>query len=84
MPWFIVGFLALIAARSANIVPVALLRPASQLAWWLTVISMAALGLGVDVRVVAKAGLRVTSVVVLSLTVLGGIALLLIGTLHLG
>jgi uncharacterized membrane protein YadS len=45
---------------------------------------MAALGLGVDVRVVARAGLRVTMVVMLSLVVLGVIALLLIDGLKLG
>ena len=39
---------------------------------------MAALGLGVDVRVVAQAGLRVTGAVTLSLVVLGAISLGLI------
>jgi len=39
---------------------------------------MAALGLGVDVRVVAKAGIRVTTAVTVSLIALGGISLLLI------
>ena len=84
VPWFIVGFLALIAARSAHVIPAQALGPVSALAWWLTIISMAALGLGVDVRVVAKAGLRVTLVVALSLVVLGAVALLLIDGLHLG
>jgi uncharacterized membrane protein YadS len=44
----------------------------------LTTIAMAALGLGVDVRTVAKAGLRVTSAVTLSLVVLGLISFALI------
>jgi uncharacterized membrane protein YadS len=44
----------------------------------LTTISMAALGLGVDVRSVAKAGGRVTAAVVVSLIVLGAMSLLLI------
>ena len=44
----------------------------------LTIMSMAALGLGVDARLVLKAGGRVTSVVVLSLLVLGAISLVLI------
>ncbi len=39
---------------------------------------MAALGLGVDIRVVARAGLRVTSAVTLSLAVLGIISIGLI------
>ena len=41
---------------------------------------MAALGLGVDIRVVAKAGLRVTAAVTVSLVVLGAISL---GLIHL-
>ena len=44
----------------------------------LTTVSMAALGLGVDVRVVAKAGVRLTAAVTLSLVVLGGISVGLI------
>jgi len=37
----------------------------------LTTIAMAALGLGVDVRVVARSGVRVTLAVTVSLIVLG-------------
>ncbi len=77
VPWFIVGFLALAAARSADLLPHQALAPAGQAATWLTIVSMAALGLGVDVRVVSKAGPRVTAVVTLSLLVLAAIALLL-------
>ncbi len=83
LPWFIVGFLVLMAARSANLIPSELLQPASQTANLLTVISMAALGLGVDVRTVAKAGPRVTAAVVLSIVALAAISLALIFALHL-
>ena len=83
LPWFIVGFLLLMAARSANLIPTALLQPANQTAGLLTVISMAALGLGVDVRTVAKAGPRVTAAVVLSILALAAISLTLIFALHL-
>ncbi len=83
VPWFIVGFLLLVAVRSAGGLPQALLGPVSQAATWLTIVSMAALGLGVDIRVVAKAGLRVIAVVTLSLLALGGVALLLIRALGL-
>ena len=75
VPWFIVGFLLLVAARSADLIPRKLLSPAGHAATWLTIVSMAALGLGVDVRVIAKAGLRVTAVVTLSLVALGSVAL---------
>ena len=55
-----------------------LLGPIKNVAAFLTTVSMAALGLGVDVRVVALAGVRVTAAVTLSLVVLGGISLALI------
>lgn len=84
VPWFIVGFLLLVAFRSAGLLPPALLGPTSRAATSLTIVSMAALGLGVDVRVVAKAGPRVTAVVTLSLLALGAVALLLIRALGLG
>jgi uncharacterized integral membrane protein (TIGR00698 family) len=83
VPWFILGFLALATLRSADLFPDRLLAPSADLATMLTIISMAALGLGVDVRVVAKAGPRVTGVVTLSLVLLGLIALLLIRMLGL-
>lgn len=78
VPWFIVGFLALAALRSANLVPQVTLGPIAVVANLLTVISMAALGLGTDLRVVARAGGKVTAAVTLSLLVLGAISLVLI------
>jgi uncharacterized integral membrane protein (TIGR00698 family) len=83
VPWFIVGFLALTAARSVGVIPTELLKPAANTANVLTVISMAALGLGVDVRVVANAGVRVVGVVVMSLVMLGLVSLVLIRLLGL-
>jgi uncharacterized membrane protein YadS len=55
-----------------------MLLPLKNIAALLTTISMAALGLGVDIRSVARAGLRVTTAVTLSLLMLGGISLGLI------
>ncbi len=81
VPWFIVGFLIVLALRSSGAIPANLLLPIKTLANVLTTISMAALGLGVDVRVVAKAGVRVTAAVTLSLVVLGAISLGLIRVL---
>ena len=71
VPWFIVGFLIVAAVRSAGLIPPPLLKPLATTASLLTTVSMAALGLGVDVRVVAKAGVRVTAAVTASLVVLG-------------
>ena len=78
VPWFIVGFLLIAGVRTAGLIPNPVLQPTAIVANLLTTISMAALGLGVDIRVVAKAGLRVTGAVTLSLIVLGAISLELI------
>ncbi|WP_424135751.1 YeiH family protein [Roseomonas chloroacetimidivorans] len=80
VPWFIIGFLGLAALRSLGLVPEVLLGPAAIVATALTIISMAALGLGVDVRTVARSGGRVTAAAIASLLVLGGISL---GLIHL-
>ena len=52
-----------------------------QVAGFLTIMSMAALGLGVDVRVLARMGGRVTLAVTGSLAVLLAISLILIRVL---
>jgi len=71
VPWFIIGFLLLLALRSLGLVPQALLPPITRAASLMTTIAMAGLGLGVDIRVVARTGPRVTLAVTLSLIVLG-------------
>jgi len=78
VPWFIAGFLLVLGLRSAGLIPRAYLLPIKTIAATLTTISMAALGLGVDISVVAKAGPRVTAAVTLSLVVLGAISYALI------
>ena len=78
VPWFILAFLFVAALRSLGLIPIAALTPINVLAGLLTTVSMAALGLGVDVRVVARAGLRVSAAVTFSLVVLGAISLALI------
>lgn len=70
VPWFIVGFLALAALRAFGLIPQVLLEPMTIAARLLTIVSMAALGLGVDLRVVGRVGGRVTLAVVVSLFVL--------------
>lgn len=78
VPWFILGFLALATLRSLGLVPDAAVKPLTQLAGVLTILSMAALGLGVDVRVLARVGGRVTLAVTASLAVLVAVSLCLI------
>jgi uncharacterized integral membrane protein (TIGR00698 family) len=70
VPWFIVGFMALALLRSAAIIPEPAGRAMSDIGKYLTIGSMAALGLGVDVTTLRKAGPRVIAAVLLSLLTL--------------
>ena len=79
VPWFIIGFLVLTALRSLQLVPDIAVAPVTKTAAILTVLSMAALGLGVDVRVLSTVGGRVTAAVTLSLLLLLGLS---IGLVH--
>lgn len=83
VPWFILGFLALAVSRSFGLVPDPAVKPLTQVASFLTILSMAGLGLGVDVRVLARVGSRVILAVAASLAVLIAISLLLIDGLGL-
>lgn len=70
VPWFILGFLAMLLARSAGLIGANLAEALGHAATVLTILSMAALGLGIDLKRVMRAGPRVTAAVVLSLGVL--------------
>ena len=74
----ILGFLVLATLRSLEIVPGTVVGPVTKITSFLTVVSMAALGLGVDVRVLANVGGRVTAAVTLSLMLLLGISIALV------
>ena len=70
VPWFIAGFLALASLRSTGAIPGAWIAPTRSLSTWLTVGAMAALGLGVDLKAIARVGRPVILTVSASLTVL--------------
>lgn len=80
VPWFIVGFLAAMTLRSLDVVPPAGVAAAHTGATLFTLLSMAALGLMVDVRGVLRSGGRVLAAGLLSLLAIallgGGLALL--------
>jgi uncharacterized integral membrane protein (TIGR00698 family) len=78
VPWFIIGFLLLAALRSLQLIPDAATAPVTRTAALLTVVSMAALGLGVDVRVLANVGGKVTAAVTLSLMLLLAMSIALV------
>jgi len=67
VPWFIVAFFVLATLRSLSLLPDAAILPIRKTAGVLTIMSMAALGLGVDLRVIGRVGGRVTAAVTLSL-----------------
>lgn len=83
MPPFIVAFLGLALLNSLGFISAALTAPAHVASGLLTVLAMAGLGLGVDLRSVAVAGPRVILVVTLSLLTLGGTAFAVLGVLHI-
>lgn len=82
VPWFIPGFLILAALRSFALVPEGWIGPITAAASMLTVLSMAALGLGVDLRVIGRVGGRVIAAVTLSLAVLLGLSIVLVRLFH--
>jgi len=83
VPWFIIGFLLMMAARSMGMIPVAAVPVMADAAKVLTALSMAALGLSTDARAVARSGFRIAGVVILSLLALLALALALIYLLAL-
>ena len=70
LPWFIVGFGLMMGFRSLDFIPGAALAPISHTSTLLTIVAMAALGLSVDIRHVAKSGGRVIAAASLSLLML--------------
>ena len=78
VPWFIIAFFVLSACRSFALIPDVAIAPIQKLASLLTVLSMAALGLGVDLRVIGEVGGKVTAAVTLSLVFLVSAGLLLV------
>src|ERR1700733_5198887 len=80
VPWFIIGFLVLAGLRSFGILPESAAAPILRVASLLTVVSMAALGLGVDIGVLRRVGGKVTAAVTLSLFLL---LLISLGIVHL-
>jgi uncharacterized integral membrane protein (TIGR00698 family) len=71
VPWFIIGFLIVLSIRSMGLIPQNVIPAITSCAAFLTTIAMAALGLGVDVRAIARTGARVTLAVTVSLIILG-------------
>jgi uncharacterized integral membrane protein (TIGR00698 family) len=78
VPWFVIGFVVALTARSLGLIPAQLLPVLAGTANLLTILSMAALGLSVDVRAIARVGPRAILTVVMSLLALLLLSLALI------
>jgi uncharacterized integral membrane protein (TIGR00698 family) len=83
VPWFIVGFVGMALLRSLNLIPAPALPLIGTAVTVFMVISMAALGLGVDIRTVSRSGRAVTLTVILSLLALGMTSFFLVRLLGL-
>lgn len=80
-PWFIIGFAIMMLCRSFGMLPTGMVEDMAVLSNLLTVLSMAALGLGVDIRSLSHASGRVLAAAAVSVVCLAGIALGLIAFL---
>ncbi|MBV9914371.1 MAG: putative sulfate exporter family transporter [Sinobacteraceae bacterium] len=80
---FILVFMLLAGVNSAGLISGALGSIAQRLSLALTIVAMAALGLGVDLRSVRRAGLRVMIVTTASIAMLGTIAFGLLKLLNI-
>lgn len=78
MPWFIVGFLAMMGLRLCGLLPHVLLPILAGASSVLTVMAMAGLGLQTQIHAIARSGGRVVLAGVLSLAALIGLSLALI------
>lgn len=81
VPWFIIGFVLMIMARSFGLIPEVLLDPISQITNVLTIMAMAALGLSVDIRSLRHSGGKVILAATLSVLLLGVLSVGLITAL---
>jgi uncharacterized membrane protein YadS len=78
VPAFVVGFAVLAVLRSVHVIPDQAAATAKLVAGWLTILAMAALGLGVDLRSVRQVGARVMTAVAGALGAIICLAVLLI------
>lgn len=84
VPWFIAGFVLLAVLRTVEVIPAQAATWLKEISRLLTLLAMAALGLGVDVRALRAAGARTTGAVCLSLVFLLAVSAALIKLLKLG
>ncbi len=84
LPAFVLGFLGLAALRSLGLLPELVVGPMRDASRLLTVVAMAGLGFGVELRAIGKVGPRVGAAVVLSLLFLAALTVVLLRLLAIG
>jgi uncharacterized integral membrane protein (TIGR00698 family) len=84
IPWFVLGFLAMSLARSLGAIPAAWLSPMAQIAGFLIVCVLGAVGLNTDLRSIVRMGSRPLIVGLLLAGTMGVLSLAAIEGLHLG
>jgi uncharacterized integral membrane protein (TIGR00698 family) len=84
VPWFVLGFLAMSAARSLGAIPALWLAPLTQIASFLIVCVLAAVGLNTDLRSMVRLGPRPLIVGFLLAGTMGVLSITAIQGLHLG
>lgn len=83
VPWFIIGFGLMITLRSAEVIPLQMVEPINRVSGFLTVLSMAGLGLAVDIRKLAHASSKVIVAALLSVLVLTAMSLVFVTLISL-
>nr|WP_321980291.1 putative sulfate exporter family transporter [uncultured Cohaesibacter sp.] len=83
VPWFIIGFFLMIALQSLGAIPAAVMPPIKDVTTLLTILSMAGLGLMVDVKSVFASSGRVLATGFLSILLLGALGASAIALLSL-
>jgi uncharacterized integral membrane protein (TIGR00698 family) len=83
IPWFVLGFLAMSLARSLNAIPAMWLSPMAQIAAFLIVCVLGAVGLNTDLRSMVRMGSRPMIVGFLLAGTMGIISLAVVEGLHL-
>ena len=84
VPWFIMGFLLLAGVRATGLVPEVVVVWTRGISAAMTIVAMAALGLGVDIRALGRAGGAVTATALGALLLLLGISVVLVRGLGIG
>lgn len=82
LPWFIIGFFLMMCLRSLQLIPQNVVIYAQSGSAILTTVSMAALGLSVNMRTVFASGGRVLAAGILSLAALGTLGIIGLMVFH--